>query len=82
MRKRRGVTLTVLNFQEMVRMGGGMYMYIYCGNRIGNLIYAKSKHIVGAPLASLSVKYRIDRITYSIENSHCTTYFANKKKQI
>lgn len=57
-------------------------MYIYCGNRIGNLIYAKSKHIVGAPLASLSVKYRIDRITYSIENSHCTTYFANKKKQI
>lgn len=56
--------------------GGG------CTCRTGNLICAKSKYIVGAPLASLSIKYRIDRTTYSIENSHCKASFANKEKQI
>lgn len=80
-RKRRGCNSHCFKFSGNGQ-NGGMYMNIYCGNRIGNLIYAKSKHIVGAPLASLSVKYRIDRTTYSIENSHCTAYFANKEKQI
>lgn len=81
MRKRRGgVTSRCFKFSGNGQ-NGGMNMYIYCGNRIGNQ-YAKSKHVVGAPLASLSIKYRIDRTTYGIENSHCKAYFANKEKQI
>lgn len=49
-------------------------------NRIGNI--CKSEYIVGAPFASLSLKHRIDRTTYSIENSHLKGLFTNKEKQI
>lgn len=79
-KKKKGI-FHCFKFAEMVGMGG-IYICLYCRNGIGNLIYTRSEYIVGAPFASLLIKHRIDRTTYSIENSHPKAYFANKEKQI
>lgn len=84
MRKRSGVPLNVLNLQEVVGIGGNIY-YIYAYivemGQNGNPTYAKTEYIVGVPLGSLSIKHRMDRTIYSMENSHPKAYFANNEKQ-
>lgn len=84
--KEKEGTSHCFKFAEMVGMGIYKHICIYVYIMIMEYNWksniCKSEYIVGAPFASLSIKHRIDRTTYSIENSHPKAYFANKEKQI